>query len=407
MTYAVHNRHLVASRHPGGQNVGWRIASSASACAAVVLAGMLVTLRGNVPDFVLLGAALIVLLLIALLHGRFLHLVRSRLFSVTRSLEVREREFRSVFDSTLDAILILDDQMVCQEANTSALEFFAVSRPHLVGRSVSLFESGRAELSKAWRKLLAGDQHRGKVEMVRADGARVAAEFVATANMLPGRHLIVLRDATERVQTQEVRVRSVSVARSAFREAQALRCATLALTQTRRLNPALDTLLETLRSLIPYESAQVLLLESPTRLFLAREVSGETGRGPHCPETLDSAEFPALRRALARRDGLLIGDTRLEADWRDFQKGDYLRSWLGVPLCAGDQVTGLLSVMHSKPEHFTAEHLRFAGSLAIPATAAIENARLYERAEICSAELEKRVADIRRMEQALQKLKEP
>jgi GAF domain-containing protein len=61
--------------------------------------------------------------------------------------------------------------------------------------------------------------------------------------------------------------------------------------------------------------------------------------------------------------------------------------------------------MHAKPEQFTAEHLRLAACLAIPATVAIENARLYEQAEIYSAELEKRLADVRRMERAL-KLRE-
>jgi GAF domain-containing protein len=65
-------------------------------------------------------------------------------------------------------------------------------------------------------------------------------------------------------------------------------------------------------------------------------------------------------------------------------------------MCAGNRVIGLLSVMHSKPDQFTSEHLRLTASLAIPATAAIENARLCERAEIYSAELEKRLGELHR-----------
>ena len=50
---------------------------------------------------------------------------------------------------------------------------------------------------------------------------------------------------------------------------------------------------------------------------------------------------------------------------------------------------------------FTEEHLRRAQLLAIPAAAAIQNARLYETARIYGSELEKRVADLKQAEAAL------
>ena len=55
---------------------------------------------------------------------------------------------------------------------------------------------------------------------------------------------------------------------------------------------------------------------------------------------------------------------------------------------SSERVLGLLSVGHSRPGAFTAEHFRVAQSLAISAAVAIQNARLYERAEIYAAELE-------------------
>lgn len=398
MQYTLQDRRAIPSL-PRHQALGWRITSATLGCLAVCLATGLFVFSRNVPDAFLLSAALTVLGLIALLHARFLQFSRLRFLVTSRSLAAREQEFRSVFEGALDAILVLDDQMVCQEANPSAFRLFCVERDQLVGRSLSLFEADHGKFFESWQRLVAGDVDRGQMEMMRADGARLAADFTATANMLPGRHLLVLRDATERLRAEEVRSRSLAATKAALQEAHALRSATLALTQALRLNPVLDTLLVTLRSLIPYETAQVLLLEASTRLFLAREVSAEAVHIPHCTETVDCAEFPVLQQALLECEGLLIRDTRLEIAWRDFP-GDYgARSWLGVPLYARDQVIGLLSVMHTRPEQFTAEHLRLAGSLAIPATVAIENARLYERAEICSAELEKRLGEVRIMGQ--------
>jgi transcriptional regulator with GAF, ATPase, and Fis domain len=211
-----------------------------------------------------------------------------------------------------------------------------------------------------------------------------------------------LHDVTQHLQAEEVKSQSLIVTKAALQEATALRNATLALTQSLHLNPVLDALLATLRSLVPYQAAQVLLLEAPARLFLAREVSGDPGSGSHCPETIDLTNFPALRQALAQREGLLIRDTQLETVWRQFARTCIARSWIGVPLNARSQVIGVLSLMHSEPERFTAEHRRLANCLAVPASVAIDNARLRERAEICSAELEERLEDIRRMERALQ-----
>jgi PAS domain S-box-containing protein len=404
MQYMLQNRRIFPRRFKV-QALGWRITSAAAGCAAMVVAAALFLLHRDEPHRFLLSAALLLIGFIVLLHGRFLQLFRGRLLLTSVSLENREQKLRSVFESAPDAMLVLDDQMFCHEANPAALKLFGVGHEQLVGRSISLFGTDRAELLRSWERLMAANHERGQLEMMRADGAKLAAEFTATSHILPGRHLLVLQDATQRLQAEQVKSQSLIVTRAALREASALRSATLALTQSPHLNPVLDALLITLRSLVPYETAQVLLLETPTRIFLAREVSGDLGRTPHCPEILDSAEFPALQGALVPGEGFLIRDTQLDDGWIGFAQAYGARSWLGVPLFARDQVIGLLGVMHAQPEQFTAEHLRLAACLAIPATVAIENARLYEHAEIYSAELEKRLADVRRMEQAL-KLRE-
>ncbi len=50
------------------------------------------------------------------------------------------------------------------------------------------------------------------------------------------------------------------------------------------------------------------------------------------------------------------------------------------------------------------EHLRLAKSLAIPAAVAIQNAWLYEQAEIFRAELEQRLADLEQAEKELREV---
>jgi GAF domain-containing protein len=100
---------------------------------------------------------------------------------------------------------------------------------------------------------------------------------------------------------------------------------------------------------------------------------------------------------------LLIPNTAEETGWAAFRGFSHLRSWLCVPLVASQQVLGLLSLGDTRAQAFTQEHSRLAKSLAIPAAVAIQNARLYEQAEIFRTELELRLVDL---EQAQKDLRE-
>ena len=213
-------------------------------------------------------------------------------------------------------------------------------------------------------------------------------------------------DITTQKQAEEEVARNLSLAKSAWLEADAMRKATLALTQDLRMDSVLDTLLQSLLELVPYESAQILLLESDSRLFVAREAPrpDPAKQGVKCPLTLNVTEFPLVQRVVVNQNGLVLSDTRQEQEWRPLQGSGPLRSWLCVPLVASRQTLGLLSLGHSAHGSFTHEHLRLAKSLAIPAAAAIQNARLYECAKIYGTELEKRTSDLNEAQSALQRL---
>jgi GAF domain-containing protein len=138
-------------------------------------------------------------------------------------------------------------------------------------------------------------------------------------------------------------------------------------------------------------------------LFLARELLQNDSTTPTSkhPGALDAGDYPILQRILRTEDSVLISDTNQDHEWRIFNSHAHLKSWLCVPLIASHRTVGLLSLGHSVPGALTSEHLRTAQLLAIPAAAAIQNARLYERAEIYSEELEKRLADLRQAQSAL------
>ena len=212
------------------------------------------------------------------------------------------------------------------------------------------------------------------------------------------------QEITAQKEAEEQVTKNLALAESAWAEAEALRKATLGLTQDLHMDCVLDTLLQSLVEIVPYECAAVFLVEADTRLFLAREkLCHELAREvAQYPVTLDAAEIPLMRGVLADQSSILLSDTREEKDWNRFDDYADSRSWLCVPLVASQQALGLLSIGHSQPNRFTQEHLRRAQLLAIPAAAAIQNARLYECAEIYGTELEKRVEDLHRTQRSLE-----
>lgn len=215
------------------------------------------------------------------------------------------------------------------------------------------------------------------------------------------------QDITEQKLAEDDVVRNLEIAEEARAEAEALRKATLALTQDLRMDFVMDALLRCLEELIPYTCARVLVPEGgPHVLALGERQIPESPKAtpryhPGHPLTLTADESPFLKRVLDEHKSILIPDTREEQDWQTFKGHSHLRSWLSAPLLASDRYLGFLSVGHRDANRYSQEHLRRAELLSIPAAAAIQNARLFAQAGMYASELEKRLIDLREAEAAL------
>jgi len=196
---------------------------------------------------------------------------------------------------------------------------------------------------------------------------------------------------------------NLALAKSAWAEADALHKATMGLTQDLRMDFVLDALLQSLSDLIPYTCARVLIPEGGPHVLALGEkrFPADPNSSSQSPLTLNADRSTFLKSILANQKSVLIRDTAREESWTTFEGHAELRSWLSVPLVASGQYLGFLSVGHIEPGRFTEDHLRRAQLLAIPAAAAIQNSRLYERAAIYGEELERRVKDLSETQAAL------
>jgi PAS domain S-box-containing protein len=210
-------------------------------------------------------------------------------------------------------------------------------------------------------------------------------------------------DITGQKKAEDQVAENLAKAKSAWAEAEALRKATLALTEDLHMDCVLDALLRSVAELVPYTCARVLVPEGgPHWLALREKFCPEPPKQlPRIPITFLADASPFFQRVLLERKRTLVRDTRKEGAWETFEGHKQFRSWLSVPLFASEEFLGFLSVGHEEPNQFTEDHLRRAELLAIPAAVAIQNARLYSTAEMYGSELEKRLTDLENAERAI------
>jgi len=125
-------------------------------------------------------------------------------------------KFRAVFDEASDAILIADDDGRYIEANERAADLFELPKPSLLGRSIREFVPDDLDFKETWAEFQATDQDRGRLTIVSANGTERIVEYSAKPNVVPGQHLSILRDITEREKRKE----EIELAETVFQNTQ-------------------------------------------------------------------------------------------------------------------------------------------------------------------------------------------
>jgi PAS domain S-box-containing protein len=496
--------------------------------AAMLLLSLLPGINLTRYSRALIPTPLVGIALGATVFGFYFRLLWRKQRASNRASYAAVRKFASVFEHVLDGVLILDDDGVCLEANPAACDILRVTRQALLGQPLAQFSTNPQEFARNWTASLERGCQRGHAELRRLDGEKVYADYAVAANYMPGQHIFVLCNTTERrsaesslreseerfreiadniqeifwmmdAKTKEVlfvtpayetvtgysraallanpvsyrdiihsddrqRVlgklndavttghfdeefrivradgvvrwlwaktspkpdsqrnpywfvgfaldvtdrkhaefeaqQNLAAAQAAHAETEALRKATLALTQNLSMSMVLDTLLDCLRGLVPYDSAAVILSEDNVNLYVGRRFPKPAPGEPTV--RLNATDTTLLQRIVIERKSVFVPETSEETDWRDIEPLAGSRCWIGVPLTTANGMFGLLSIGSATPRKFTADHFRFAKSLAIPAAAAIYNARLYEYATIYSTELENNMKRLNETQKALE-----
>jgi PAS domain S-box-containing protein len=103
------------------------------------------------------------------------------------------------------AIMVVDDERRCLEANLAACRLLGLPRRAVVGRTFDDFLATgmRSRVDHVWRAFREGGGHAGPFELSSQAAASEEVHITVTANVLPGRHLLILSGGGARVGEPE------------------------------------------------------------------------------------------------------------------------------------------------------------------------------------------------------------
>jgi PAS domain S-box-containing protein len=278
-----------------------------------------------------------------------------------------------LFDETLDAVLIADDDRYYVDANAAAYALFGCPPGALIGRRVDDFvllpEGSKVE--EMWRAFRGEGSADGVIRIRRCDGGERTVHFRAKAAVRPGRHLSILRDLTELLRTTAAAEQARAEAERAAERTTQLQALTERMSDAFTPRAILEAALDGCRRLLGVTGGWIGLREA--------------GRG--------GGVVVAFEHAGA-------GDARCPLPELALAEDDAPRSvtptLLVVPLVARHAPQGALLLHRSDGGALDDEEQAFVGTLGRLGGQALERAQLLQQTERARAEAEQARSDAER-----------
>lgn len=112
---------------------------------------------------------------------------------------------RAVVYHPSEPILIADNDRHYREASSGAGKLLRLSREKVIGRILDEFIEAdfKPRLPELWQKFLQRGEQDGTLRLVDSDGNLLDVEYTAKGNVLPVRHLLVLRAKPAPIETAD------------------------------------------------------------------------------------------------------------------------------------------------------------------------------------------------------------
>ncbi len=235
---------------------------------------------------------------------------------------------------------------------------------------------GRLPVSSLLVPILAGDQ---------CLGVLVLDNFNSTSAFRPEDEAL-LQSLAQQVALSLENVRLVQDTQERAGQLQALNTAAAALTSSLSSDQLVNTLLDQLVPILPFDNA-TLWLRDKDRLTVAsaRGFSDAEQRLGLSVSLTDSALFKEMVQS---GQPILVNDVR--EDPRFLPMDAPRLSWLGIPLISKGELVGAIAVEKWQAQFYTREQVQVSLTFASQSAVSLDNARLYEDSVGRATELDQR-----------------
>jgi diguanylate cyclase (GGDEF)-like protein len=167
--------------------------------------------------------------------------------------------------------------------------------------------------------------------------------------------------------------------------AETLRDIGLILSGSLRAGTILETLLEQIGRVVPFDSANVMLLQGD-RVRVASHRGYERFGLSEWIARLDLPidRLTGIRQMAESRQPYFIPDVQTDPSWQSIGPTWHVGSWVGAPLVTGDQLLGFLSMDKAERGYYSSDHAARLESLAGHAALALLNALTFGEVEQAS-----------------------
>ncbi len=291
-----------------------------------------------------------------------------------QAIAASEQRLCDIINHNVDGIVVVNHAGIVQFVNPAAENMLGKSADKLLGE---MFAFGVA--NDAVTELDIVRNHSSKPLIVEM---RVSAiEWQGEAA-----HLLSLRDVTERKRAADAEHQQRVLA-------EALRDTASALISAFDLNAVMQTIIDNVARVVPYDAANIMLIEDGHAIPIywnGYSLEQEEMISEFC---LSLTEVTNLQQMFVTGAPFLAACTDEYLDWVSTPLTAWVKSYVAAPIRSQGNVIGFVNLDSRIPGFFKAQHAEYLQVFADQASVAIEQAQLHEQIRLDAVELEKRVEE--------------
>lgn len=178
------------------------------------------------------------------------------------------------------------------------------------------------------------------------------------------------REIAERIRAEDAEAEQRKLAEALLEVSNALNA-------TLDLDKLMDNLLVQIADVLPYNTANVMVLRGEQVEIVAAKGYGEYNSLQR-ERRYYIRDMKSLRRMMETGEPLIIPDTAVNDLWFDAEGSPHVKSWAGAPITVKGELVAFLALNNNKAGSYKPEQEGRLTAFASQAAIAFENARLYE-----------------------------